>query len=208
MISGVFGLPATGKSIFISYCAYCASHGLKVPISGHFDKYETVYTNFPCENCKKLDFDTIGENLYHDCLMIIDEVQLFADSRNYKNFASKVCDFLSIHRKLHIDILYASQTFDGMDKRIRSLTDTLYQIDRSFLGLITIRKIKPFMRFDGTAKEGYELAPLRDSLFYLPSKLYGYVDTDCLIKRFDFKDVYVEYWDELVSYDFPALLFS
>ena len=89
MISGLFGLPGSGKSLLLSYLSYRASIGKSLNYHGfhiqNFD-YQYVFTNFPCDGCYSLDFDTLGNVYYHDCLMVCDEIQLFADSRNYRNF--------------------------------------------------------------------------------------------------------------------------
>lgn len=204
MISGIFGLPASGKSIFSAYVAHLAVLHKPIPVKGHFDSYYKVYTNFPCSGCYKLNFDDLGNRLFSDCLIIIDEIQLFADSRNYKNFSSELSNFLSLHRKFHVDIIYCSQSYDTMDKRIRSLTDTLYYIDRWLFGLIRIRPIKAYFRVLGTIQEGYEMGSNKDALFYIPSRLYGYVDTDALLKNMPSVLPDSDYWDSLISYDFPV----
>lgn len=203
MINAVFGLPGVGKSIFSAYCAYCGVHGKKIPVPGHFTTYEHIMTNFHCDGCLKLDFDDLGEYMIKDSLIIIDEVQLFCDCRNYKNFSSSLRDFLCQHRKLGNDIIYCSQSYGDMDKKLRTLTDHLYYLDRYF-GLIRVRPIKAFFRVDGSICEGYEMGTNKDALFYFPRTLYGYVDTNEIIKGLDFPEKIFEYWDNIRVYDFPT----
>lgn len=106
MISGVFGLPGSGKSLLLSYLAYRAVNGKSINIKGfHIQnfKYARVYTNFPCDGAYKLDFETLGNAHYHDCLIMCDEIQLFADSRNFKNFGDNLKYFFSMHRHDKVD---------------------------------------------------------------------------------------------------------
>ena len=132
MISAIFGLPGSGKSLCLSYIAWRAVNCKSINFHGfHLStaKYARVYTNFPFEGAYKLDFESLGKAEYSNCLMLIDEIQLFADSRNFKTFGDNLKYFFSMHRHDKIDIVYASQSFDNVDKRIRSLTDRLYYID-------------------------------------------------------------------------------
>ena len=81
MISLLFGLPGSGKSTLASFIAYRAINNKSINFRGFhissigqlpdFDKYETVYTNFPCIGAYSLDFDTLGYVNYHKTIMII-----------------------------------------------------------------------------------------------------------------------------------------
>lgn len=205
MISGVFGLPGVGKSIFCAYMANLAISKKPIPIKGHFSSYNKVYTNFPCAGCYRLDFENLGRVLLHDCLIIVDEIQLFADSRNFRSFPQELSDWFSLHRKFHVDFVYCSQSYDTMDRRIRSLTDTLYMIDR-WLFFVRVRPILQYMRIEkGSISEGYELEKNTKSMLYFPRKLYGYVDTDALVRALPLALDTSEFWDNVISYDFPSL---
>lgn len=181
MICGLFGLPGSGKSLCLSYIAYRAIQGKSINFHGFnicSDKFSRVYTNFPCEGAYKLDFETLGRAPYKYAFMIIDEIQLFADSRNFKNFGDNLKYFFSMHRHDHITILYASQSFDNVDKRIRSLTDKLYYIDRAPFNLIRVRAILSYFDVShGNINEGYQYCSgLNTKYFYAP-RLYKYNDT-------------------------------
>ena len=73
--------------------------------------------------------------------MLCDEIQLFADSRNFKNFGDNLKFWFSVHRKLGVDFIYATQSFDSVDKRIRSLTDRIYYVDKWSFNMIRCREI-------------------------------------------------------------------
>ena len=88
--------------------------------------------------------------------MLIDEIQLFADSRNFKTFGDNLKYFFSMHRHDKIDIVYASQSFDNVDKRIRSLTDRLYYVDIWLFNTVRVRQIQSYFDVShGSINEGY-----------------------------------------------------
>ena len=167
MISLLFGLPGSGKSTLASYIGYRAVnkktinfHGFHISSIGDlpdFEEYETIYTNFPLSGAYQLDFDTLGYVNYHHCLMLIDEVQLFADSRNFRNFGENLKWFFSMHRHSCIDIVMCTQSLSAVDARIRSLTQRLYYID-NFGMFIRVREILSYFDVNRTIQEGYEYA--------------------------------------------------
>lgn len=61
MISGVFGLPGSGKSLFLGMIAQKAVQGKNINfhglLLGSLRTYKYVYTNFSCKGCYKLDYD-------------------------------------------------------------------------------------------------------------------------------------------------------
>ena len=88
MISAIIGLPGVGKSLLCSYLAHRFVEGKSLNFRGfnvqRDSKGDTLYTNFPCFGAYKLDFDKLGIADYKDSFMLCDEIQLFADSRNFK----------------------------------------------------------------------------------------------------------------------------
>lgn len=147
MVQGVFGLPGSGKS---TYLAKLAKKGVK-----HYDR---VYSNFYIKGCYKLDFDTLGIQEYSDCLILIDEISLFCDCRNWKNFTSDMVYFWTNHRHYGVDIVYCSQSYADCDKKIRNLTDSLYYIKSAPFGFSTVREINKVFNVDSDITEGYELS--------------------------------------------------
>ena len=188
MISAIFGLPGAGKSLLLGWMGHRAIEGKSINTHGfhcgYFDKYARVYTNFPLEGAYKLDFELLGVADYNHCLILIDEIQLFADSRNFKNFSAELSNFFTQHRKDHIDLVWCSQSFKNCDLRIRSVTDRLYYVDRSFLNLIRVRSILSYFRVDGDIQEGYEYCSGFNTKYFIPSTLYKYNDTWSKMKSF------------------------
>ena len=124
MIYGIFGLPGSGKTTLLCKIAK------KTMKTG-----KKVFTNFPCKGCYKLDFQTLGKFNYCDCLLLIDEISLICDSRDWKNFNSDLRYFFTNHRHYNIDIYYCSQWFTDTDVKIRRMTEQLFYVERKLLGL-------------------------------------------------------------------------
>lgn len=196
MISCIIGLPGSGKSTLLSYIAHRAAHGKRVNFHGfHIQttEYDKVYTNFPASGCYKLDFDLLGIADYHG-LMLCDEIQLFADSRNYRDFSDDLKFWFSNHRKLHVDFVYATQSFDAVDKRIRSLTDRIYYVDRYIMNLIRCREILTTFEFR-TLSQQFEPARGFHAAYFFAPRLYKYNDTYALMQQREFSPVELIPWD-------------
>ena len=133
MVQGIFGLPGSGKS---TYLAKIAKKYQKKGIK--------VYSNFYIKGCYQLDFDDLGIHDYSDCCILIDEISLFADSRNWKNYSAPLRYYMACHRHYNAVIYYASQSYKDCDLRIRNITDTLYYIRPSLFGLsvLTLKGIE------------------------------------------------------------------
>lgn len=147
MIIGVFGLPGMGKSCFLTKCAMMCLKGKT--FMGVKPK-EKVFTNFECQGCYKLDFEKLGLYDFSNSLILIDEIMLFADTRNYKTFPEHLKSFFAKHRHANIDILWCSQYWDDCDKKIRVLTQQFYLIEKSKL-FPCISFIKPILRHMGVS---------------------------------------------------------
>ena len=203
MISSIFGLPGSGKTLLLSYIASRAVEGKKINFHGlklSTCSYDRVYTNFPFPGAYELVFDTLGVLYYHDCLILIDEIQLFADSRNFKNFDDRLKWFFSMHRHMHIDIVYCSQSFDNVDRRIRSLTDRLYYLDTWYFNMLRVRAILSYFDVsNGSINEGYEYCNgFNASYFYRP-RLYKYCDSWAMIKDPTIKKEPLKKWETVVE---------
>lgn len=148
MILGVFGLPGMGKSTFLAKCAWQCLHGKSfMGIPPH--KY--VYTNFHCPGCYELDFDDLGKVNIHDALILIDEIMLLADCRDFKNFSREQKFFWSWARHFGVDVCWCSQYYSDCDKKIRNLTSKFFLLEKS--SFLPVSFIKPIVRMMG-AKDG------------------------------------------------------
>lgn len=195
MISGVFGLPGAGKSVFLAKCVDRALKGKSLMIGGnylHYGKYDYVLTNFYCQGCYRFDFEQLGKVDFHDCLFLCDEISLLADARNFKTFSEDAKFFFSQHRKGGNTFIWCSQSYDDVDKRIRNLTDNYYYIRPSSLfsdRFSTVIPITPYFDIEqGRPTTGYQFAPRASfSHVYLPRywnliDSYAYVNSKELVK--------------------------
>lgn len=132
MIVGYFGVPGCGKSTLLSKFAVSELKRIKKGKS----KYKDVYTNFYVAGCKMIDYDVLDEMKIYDSLIVLDEITLDADNRNFKSFPTGVRDFFILHRHLGNDIIYATQSYELVDKKIRQLTQELWYISKSVVPFI------------------------------------------------------------------------
>lgn len=121
-----FGLPGCGKTTMMTKLAL---DGVK--------KYPNVYGNveLAIPGYTFIDNECIGKYELIDALILIDEGALFADNRDYKNFGKPMIEFFMKHRHDNVDIVIFTQQYDGMDKKIRVVTDRVYYVYKtSFFG--------------------------------------------------------------------------
>lgn len=184
MICGIFGLPGVGKTLLASWLASRAIddkslnvHGFHCSTIRHFQR---VYTNFPIKGAYKLDFELLGKAKYENCCMICDEIQLFADSRNFKDFGDELKAFFAEHRKHDITFIWLSQSPNNADKRIRDLSDKLYYIDRTLFNLVRVREILTHFDVTTMTTKGMFASGINSHYFFAPL-LYRYCDTRYIV---------------------------
>ena len=182
MISGVFGLPGSGKTMFLSCLAERAinKHNIFFPFQnfGTVRNYKRVYTSFPCPDCYSFDYTELGVKHFSDCLFLIDEISMYSDARQYKSFSDELKFFYTQHRKFNIDIIYCSQSYADCDLKIRNVTDSLYYITRSIGDWSLVRPIRAYFRIqDGQIKQGYELDSPIFNFYFNRKRQYGRTDT-------------------------------
>lgn len=120
-----FGLPGCGKTTFMVHDI------LKAQKSGRYlNYYCNVHTTIP--GVTYIDNDCIGKYELRDCALFIDEATLFADSRDYKNFGKGRLEYFLEHRHRCADIFLYTQQWDGVDRKIRTITDRVYYIYKGF----------------------------------------------------------------------------
>ena len=117
----IFGKKGSGKSTLLAKYAYQYRH------NGW-----SVYSTEPIPGTYKINYEDIGYKQFpeHSCI-IVDEVGMIWDNRNFKNFKPEVRDFFKLQRHYKCCLILASQTFD-VDKKIRDLADEMYLVKKSF----------------------------------------------------------------------------
>lgn len=132
MVTGYFGLPGSGKTTFLTRIA---QKELKYIDKGK-SPYTHILTNFYCRGCEKVDYRDLGNYEICNALILLDEITLDADSRNFKQFDNAHKEFFLLHRHYNCDVIYFTQQYDGVDKKIRDITSNLYFVRK--LGIFSI----------------------------------------------------------------------
>ena len=165
MITGYFGLPGSGKTTFLTMLA---QKELKRMAKGK-SPYKHILTNFYCEGCEKIDFFDLGLYRFDNALILLDEITIDADNRDFKNFGKEKVTFFVLHRHYFCDIIYFTQQWDAVDKKIRSLTSNLFYVTKAFSNVQGIL-FKPFQCFS-VARKVFRQLEIND---YTNQIVYGY----------------------------------
>lgn len=121
-----FGLPGCGKTTLLTKLAYDASKK---------DKYDNIYCNVKISvpGVTYISNDCIGKYKLANGLILIDEATLFADNRSYKEFDKQKIEYFLEHRHFNVDIILFTQQWDGIDRKIRVITDRVYYVYKGVL---------------------------------------------------------------------------
>lgn len=186
MIARVFGLPGSGKTTMLTMWA------IQAVKSG---RYEKVYANvhLSIEGVTYVPFDCFGVYELENCIYFVDEATINCGDRDWKGFGKAKIKYLMEHRHHMCDVVFFSQEADGMDKKIRSITDKVYYVYKGrFLGHWISRAVRvpytivwPSGTNDGGENAGrilmgYVKPPLLNRLFAKTikrKKYYQYFDS-------------------------------
>lgn len=127
----VFGKKGSGKTTFLAKTAY-----------QYLRKGYPVFSTEKIPGVIRFDVEKIGYMTFpENAVILIDEVGMIWDNRNFKTFKPEVRDYFKYQRhEKHIVYLF-SQTFD-IDIKLRNLTDCMYLCTCKFGWLSIARKIK------------------------------------------------------------------
>lgn len=152
MITIISGIPGVGKNVYATYIA--KKHFKRennfirrlIRSIKHQDKYfNNIYTTYPIllKSSKKGDiysnivslFDLDGKHSFKkNAVIIVDEVQAFIDSDEYKDFPKSIATFNQFHRHFDISsIYYISQHPSRVAKKLRNVTFSFLKIRRLFV---------------------------------------------------------------------------
>ena len=193
-VSLYFGLPGAGKTTLMCYLAL---KGVRD------DKYRNVYGNvrMNIDGYTYIDNDCIGKYDLSDCLLLIDEATLFADSRSYKEFGKDKLEYFLEHRHYNADICLFTQQWDGVDRKIRVITDRVYYV---YKGAIIGHWISTFYRIP----YGIIIPDPKKSSEKLGEIVQGYCKPNILIRLFSpklFRPKYYKYFDSWERRELPRL---
>lgn len=176
MITGLFGVPGCGKTTIATKLAQRDLRRQKWPVwfarLKKVKQYKHIYTNFECKGCEKIEWDNLKKYKTYDSHIILDELILDADNRNFKQFDPRIRDFLVYHRHLGNDITYLTQAYDKVDAKIRALTQDLWYISKSVVPLLcefsVARRIYRTIAINDLTSDlvmGYRFCNLLEALF-------------------------------------------
>ena len=120
MIIGVFGLPRSGKTYWVSYQIYF----------NYVKKGIPVYSNIPLKGAFKLsDYDIInGFPLKNGAVVFLDEVQNYANSRNWEKLSNNLYFIFSQGGKYDLKFYYTAQDSSRVDKTLREVSNYFYDV--------------------------------------------------------------------------------
>lgn len=129
----IFGKKGSGKSTYLCKLA-----------KEYQKKGFTVYTNMSdctIKGIRIIDPENLGSYVPEKkSCVLLDEVGMLYDNRNYKSFRPEVRDFFKLQRHYNTVVFLASQSFD-VDKKLRDLTDRMYLVNSLFPWLSLVRPI-------------------------------------------------------------------
>lgn len=170
-----FGLPGCGKTTTLAEITrQCIAKDIPVlsncPILG---TYEVQRSDLGEYDISPEAFDT-----EKDLVLIFDEASIDYFKRDFKSFEKKENQFHSLHRHFRVHEIFAAQSWDGMDLRLRELNTKLFFVSKWWFGLIRIRRIaKSFeINEDHQPIDGYEFVKFSDR-FFRPNKAWKMFDT-------------------------------
>ena len=167
----VFGKKGSGKTTFLTKTAVNAMR-----------KGKAVYSTVEVPGAVLFDVQNIGLYTFPpESVVLIDEVGMIWDNRNYKNFRTDVRDYFKLQRQYRNTVYLFSQTFD-VDVKLRNLTDAMY-LCKCHMGFLSIaRKIKrdivivsPQGDSEARIADNLESEPFIFSLFGAKSVIFTFI---------------------------------
>jgi len=203
-VISINGLPGKGKTLTATAFAlkhYKKQNSLLKQFIRKIKKepviLNNVYSNYPIllDKRKKIYSNKVSiydlKNQYSflpRSLIIIDEIQLFFDSDEYKKFPRIIANFNQAHRHFGIqDIIYISQHPSRVVKKLRNVVSEYYRIKTRFcipilkIGFISMRVTYEFFDYEMAFTKDKELKKMKDIkskiIFCNFRKLYNAYDT-------------------------------
>lgn len=149
----IFGKKGSGKTTLLT----------KLAIQ-HKKKGWTVYCTEKIPYTYYIPAELIGQvEMKENSLLLIDEVGMIYDNRDFKNFQNYVRDWFKLQRHRKVKVIMFSQSFD-VDIKLRNLTDELFLVKNVFRVFSYAKKInRKIIITKATAESPSTIA---DELFY------------------------------------------
>lgn len=180
MIKAYFGVPGVGKSTILAK-----------EYKKNKRKYDHIYSiNLQLKGVEMITKEDLEKYKFKNTLILWDEITMDADNRAFKTFSKELRDFVLLHRHLGCDIIYVTQNFENVDKKIRDLTVELWYMSKSvvpfFSAFTTSKRIYRQININENTSEltlGYRFCNFIESIFVSNFKIcfrrryYKYFDT-------------------------------
>lgn len=151
----IFGKKGSGKSTLLTKYAL-----------DYVRKGWNVYSTEYCPGTYHISPKDVGFSYFPpNSVIIVDEVGMIWDKRNFKNFPEQVRDYFKLQRHYQHVVILASQTFD-VDKKIRDLADEMYLVTKKFRVFSYAKKIlRETVLLKSTATQGGDSRISEDLVF-------------------------------------------
>lgn len=127
----VFGRKGSGKSTYM----------VKLAVKYH-KQGRLIFSNVDVPFGTRIDISYLGQFVPPpESVLLVDEVGMIWDNRNFKNFRNDVRDYFKLQRHYRNIVYLFSQTFD-IDIKLRNLTDAMYLVTSPFPILSIVKRIK------------------------------------------------------------------
>ena len=162
MVKGYFGVPGCGKSTT-----------LVKEWKKNKRRYKHIYTiNLEIKGVKQITKEDFRKYKFPDSLILWDEITLDYDNRDFKTFTKEDKEAWLLHRHMGTDIIYATQNYENVDKKVRDLTIELWYMQKSVIPLCkeftTTKRIYRNININENTSEltlGYRFCSFIESLF-------------------------------------------
>lgn len=157
----VFGRKGSGKSTYM----------VKLAVKYH-KQGRLIFSNVDVPYGTRIDISYLGQFVPPpESVLLVDEVGMIWDNRNFKNFRNDVRDYFKLQRHYRNIVYLFSQTFD-IDIKLRNLTDAMYLVTSPFPILSIVKRIKrtivlvqPMADAEGRIADNLQFVPFWMNLF-------------------------------------------
>lgn len=124
----VFGKKGSGKTTLLT----------KIALQ-HLKHGRQVYSTVPVPGCYLFNATDIGfKSIPAGAVVLIDEVGMIWDNRDFKSFKKEYRDYFKLQRHYFHTVYLFSQSFD-IDKKLRDLTDQMYLV-RCYFNVFSVAR--------------------------------------------------------------------
>lgn len=154
----IFGKKGSGKTTTLT----------KIAITD-IRKGKKVYSTVKIPGTYFFNVNSIGTFTFEpNSTVLIDEVGMIWDNRDFANFKPCVRDFFKLQRQYKLKVYLFSQSFD-IDKKLRDLTDEMYLLQNRFRILSVQRRILKYITISNGSTNSQGTSSLIDEYkFDLP----------------------------------------